>query len=95
MVQDTMFGFAGTFAGLHANVVWSGGNDATGFHFQANPGDFGTTVALGGTPSPRSVSNGTASFSSPAVLSGKRGMPPTPSSFTRYRVHLLLHCSRT
>jgi hypothetical protein len=49
-VNDTMFGFAGTFAEVHANVTWSGGNDATGFHFQADPGDFGTTVALGGTP---------------------------------------------
>jgi hypothetical protein len=49
-VRDTMFGFAGTYAEDHANVTWSGVNDTTGFHFQANQGDFGTTTALGGSP---------------------------------------------
>jgi hypothetical protein len=43
LVRDTKFGFAGAYA-------WSGGNDTTGFRFRAIPGDFATTVALGGTP---------------------------------------------
>jgi hypothetical protein len=49
-VQDTTFGFAGTFAEDHASVTWSGVNDTTGFRFRANRGDFGTTISLGGTP---------------------------------------------
>jgi hypothetical protein len=49
-VQDTTFGFAGTFAEDHASVAWSGRNDNTGFHFTAHRGNFATTAAAGGTP---------------------------------------------
>jgi hypothetical protein len=49
-VQDTQFGFAGSFAEEHASVTWSGRNDTTGFSFRADRGNFATTTALGGTP---------------------------------------------
>jgi hypothetical protein len=49
-VDNTSLGFAGTFAEEHASVTWSGRNDATGFHFTANRGNFATTAALGGAP---------------------------------------------
>jgi hypothetical protein len=49
-VQNTSLGFAGTYAEEHASATWSGRNDATGFHFTSNRGNFASTAALGGTP---------------------------------------------
>ena len=48
-VQDTQFGFAGTFAEEHATVNWSGRNDTTGFSIKAKQAYFATTAALGAT----------------------------------------------